>query len=317
MTGSFLDARLELEGIDRLHTDKRMTAETAVERFVKDGDHLAIGGTLYSRTPMSLVFAVLRAGARDLNISRPLMCYEGELLLATGQASRLVTSWVGIGLQWGLARVVRQYVEGGLAVYEEWSHLGMGLRYKAGAMGVPFLPTLTMLGSDLAKAIELATVTCPYTGAQLAAIPSLNPDVALLHVHRADMYGNVQVDGYRHMDVDMARAARRVIVSAERIVDPEEIARDPAATMLPHFAVDAVVLAPYGAYPNECYGLYEADLEHFDRYVKDVKTDGADGARLYVDRHVRGHPDFATFLDVDVGETTLHELTRAAKEMLP
>jgi hypothetical protein len=100
----------------------------------------------------------------------------------------------------------------------------LGLRYKAGAMGVPFLPSLTMLGSDLAARLDLQTVTCPYTGERLAAVPALNPDVALIHAHRADMFGNVQVDGYQHMDVDMARAARTVIVSAEQIVSPGEIA---------------------------------------------------------------------------------------------
>ena len=158
--------------------------------------------------------------------------------------------------------------------YDEWSHLAMGLRYKAGAMGVPFLPSLTMLGSDLARTLDLQTVTCPYTGQQLAAVPALNPDVALIHAHRADMFGNVQVDGYRHMDTDIARAARKVIVSAERIVSPEEIAASPAQTMLPHFVVDAVVEAPHGAYPHECYGLYGPDWTHFDAYAASAKERG-------------------------------------------
>lgn len=317
MTASFLEARVELERTDRSVADKRMSADAAIERFVHDGDHVAIGGTLYSRTPMALVFAILRSAVKDLAVSRPLMCYEGELLLATGQASRIVTSWVGIGLRWGLARVLRQYVEAGAAVYEEWSHLGIGLRYKAGAMGVPFLPTLTMLGSDLAKVDGVASVECPYTGARLAAVPSLTPDVALIHAHRADMYGNVQVDGYRHMDVDMARAARRVIVSAETIISPEEIARDPSATMLPHFAVDAVVPARFGAYPNECYGLYEPDLAHFESYVDQVKAEGADGARRYVDRCARPYSEFSDFLEAEVRQEALQDLSAAALRLMP
>ena len=177
---------------------------------IRDGDHVAIGGTLYSRTPMALVFALLRQRRRHLTVSRPLACYEIELFLATGALDRIVTSWVGIGLPWGLSPIFRHYVERGEVAYDEWSHLAMGLRYKAGAMGVPFLPSLTMLGSDLAARLDLQTVTCPYTGERLAAVPALNPDVALIHAHRADMFGNVQVDGYQHMDVDMARAARTV-----------------------------------------------------------------------------------------------------------
>jgi glutaconate CoA-transferase subunit A len=311
----FRAARERLESVDRQVADKVMTAQEAV-RMVSDGDHIAVGGTLYSRSPMALVFALLKERRTGLTLSRPLTCYEAELFLATGAVDKLVTSWVGIGLQWGLPRVFRHYVESGMATYEEWSHLAMGLRYKAGAMGVPFLPTLSMLGSDLATSVGLETVTCPYTGDTLAAVPALNPDVALLHVHRADKFGNAQVDGYRHMDVDMARAAKRVIISAEQIVEPEEIRALPGSTMLPHFAVDAVVHAPFGAYPNECYGLYEADMEHFDSYVELVKASGDDGAREYVARHVDGFEDFAAFL-TSVGTDRLDACAAAARALMP
>jgi glutaconate CoA-transferase subunit A len=314
-TSTFRAARRQRESHERPVTDKRVTAAAAAA-LVHDGDHVAIGGTCYSRTPMALLFALLKARRRRLTLSRPLSCYEAELFLATGAAERLVTSWVGIGLRWGLAPVFRHYAETGAAVYEEWSHLAMGLRYRAGAMGVPFLPSLTMLGSDLAPAVGLRTVTCPYTGERLAAVPALNPDVALVHVHRADSSGNAQVDGYRHMDVDMARAARTVIVSAERIVSTADISAQPSATMLPHFAVDAVVEAPYGAYPHECYGCYEADLEHFDAYAAAVASGGADAARRYVAEHVDAHPDFAGFLAA-AGPGRLAGRTAAAERLMP
>jgi len=312
---TFRDARRERETTERPVTDKRMTAEQAMS-LVSDGDHIAIGGTLYSRTPMALLFALLRQRRQRLTVSRPLACYEVELFLATGAAERIVTSWVGIGLQWGLAPVFRHYIETGQATYEEWSHLAIGLRYRAGAMGVPFLPGLTMLGSDIAGQVGLQTVTCPYTGELLGAFPALNPDVALIHAHRADIYGNVQVDGYRHMDTDMARAARTVIVSAERIVSPEEISAQPWATMLPHFAVDAVVETPYGAYPHECYGLYEADTSHFDSYVQAIREHGAAGALRYVEENVDGHPGFAAFLDA-VGPGRLAARAAGAERLMP
>ena len=313
-TVTFREARTDLEERERPVRDKLTTAAEAM-RLVEDGHHIAIGGTLYSRTPMALLFELLRQGRRGLTLSRPLTCYEAELFLATGAAERITTSWMGIGLPWGLSQILRHYVENGLAVYEEWSHLALGLRYKAGAMGVPFLPTLTMLGSDLAQTNDVATVRCPYTGEQLLAVPALNPDVALIHVHRADRYGNAQVDGYRHMDVDMARAARRVVVSAEEIVEPEVIKTRPDTTMLPHFTVDAVVEAPYGSYPHECYGRYEADLEHFDAYVTAIRKDGLDAVRAYVDRHVRRHADFTGFLD-EVGKDRLRRQEAQAKELM-
>ena len=312
---TFREARQQREAAERPVTDKRMTAAQAMA-LVSDGDHVAIGGTLYSRTPMALLFALLKQRRRRLTLSRPLACYEIELFLATGAAERIVTSWVGIGLQWGLAPVFRHYVETGQAIYEEWSHLAIGLRYRAGAMGVPFLPGMTMLGSDIAGQVGLRTVSCPYTGEQLGAFPALTPDVALIHAHRADIYGNAQVDGYRHMDADMARAARTVIVSAERIVSPEEINAQPWATMLPHFAVDAVVAAPHGAYPHECYGCYEADTEHFDSYVRAVRERGTDGALEYVARYVDGHADFDEFLAA-VGSDRLAARAAGAERLMP
>jgi glutaconate CoA-transferase subunit A len=314
-TVRFREARAQREAGERPVTDKRVSAAQAAA-LVRDGDHVAIGGTCYSRTPMALLFALLKLRRRGLTASRPLSCYEAELLLATGSVERIVTSWVGIGLRWGLAPVFRHYIETGAAAYEEWSHLAIGLRYRAGAMGVPFLPTLSMLGSDLAAAVRLRTVTCPYTGERLAAVPALNPDVALIHVHRADMFGNAQVDGYRHMDVDMARAARTVVVSAERIVGTDEISAQPAVTMLPHFAVDAVVEAPYGAYPHECYGLYEADIDHFDGYASAVRDGGADAARRYVAEHVDSKADFAAFLAA-AGPERLAARAAAAERLMP
>ena len=295
--------------------DKQVSARDAV-RLVRDGDHIAIGGTLYSRTPMALLFELLRTGRTGLTLSRPLACHETELFLASGAAERVVTSWVGIGLRWGLSPVLRHYVENGLARYDEWSHLALGLRYKAAAMGVPFLPTRTMLGSDLAERTGTQRVSCPYTGEELVAVPALVPDVTILHVHRADVYGNVQVDGYRHMDVDMARAARRVIVSAEEIVAPDVIEARPGATMLPHFTVDAVVEARFGSYPHECYGRYEADFEHFDDYVALLREHGADGARRYVESNVLAHADFAGFLAAAGGDR-LRRLAAAARELTP
>lgn len=311
----FPSARTDLEATDRISLDKLMRPEEAVA-LVSDGDHVAVGGTCYSRTPTALLFALLGRRPRSLTLSRPLACYEVELFLAAGAAERIVSSWVGIGLPWGLPGVFRAYVESGRAAYEEWSHLGIGLRYKAGAMGVPFLPILSMVGSDLATGVSLESVTCPYTGSRLAAVPALNPDVALIHVHRADRLGNAQIDGYRHMDADMARAARRVIVSAERIVSSDEIAANPTSTVLPHFAVDAVVEMPFGAYPSECYGLYEADFSHFDAYVTAVKQGGEEAARGYVEANVHGRDGFAGFVESAAGGR-LGELSSKARGLMP
>jgi glutaconate CoA-transferase, subunit A len=311
--GDFAAARRRLETKSRPLREKRMDAAEAV-RLVRDGDHVAIGGCLYSRTPTLLLRELLRRRPHDLVLSRNLMCYEAEMFFAAEASRGIVTSWVGIGLPWGLSRIVREFVEGGRAGFEEWSHLAMGLRYHAAAMGVPFLPTLSMLGSDLLHSTAAKTMRCPFTGEQVCLVPALFPDVALLHVHRADRFGNAQVDGYPHMDGDIALAAQTVIVTAEEIVDPEQIRRTADRTVIPFFAVDAVVEAPYGAYPHECYGLYEADLEHIDAYARRVGADGVPAVRTYLDEYVYRPPTHEAYLAL-FGPDRIERQRRAAREL--
>lgn len=310
-----LDARAELEGLSRTDADKLTTAAEAVRRLVPDDAVVGVGGTNHARTPMALLIEILRQGRSGLTMARPLSCIEAELMLATGTAERIMTSWIGIGHGWGLAPVVRRLVEDGRPVFEEWSHLGIALRYKAGAMGVPYLPTVSMLGSDIDRKLDLAKVACPYTGQTLNAVPSLNPDVALIHVQRADRLGNAQIDGYQLMDADLALAARRVILSAEEIVDTDRFRLDPARTVIPGFAVDAVVHQPMGAYPHECYGHYEADLDEFTAYMQAVRSGGIQGARAYVES-LTAHPNHDAFCAA-IDPTRLSALRRTAEEMLP
>ena len=293
----FIAARRRLEAKPKPASDKLTSIEAAVAR-VRDGDQIAIGGCLYSRTPLALVRAILRDRRRGLTLARNLMCYEAEWGLVAGAVDKIVTSWMGIGLPWGLSRILREYVESGRVVFEEWSHLALGLRFRAAAMGVPFLPTLTMLGSDLMGVGGSRTITCPYTGETLHAVPALFPDVSLIHVHRADRLGNCQIDGYPHMDADLALAGATVLVSAEEIVSEDEIRRHPDRTVIPGFAVDALVHVPHGSYPHECYGLYDSEPAHFGEYVDAIKARGAGGVAEYLDRHVYGPPTHAAYLDL-------------------
>jgi len=312
VTPSFVEARRRLEATDRPIRDKRIPLADAVT-LVADGDHVAIGGCLYSRTPYAALMELLRQGRKDLILSRSLMCWEGEMFLAAGSSNHLLTSWMSIGLPWGIAKVMRRYVEQGKAELEEWSHLALALRYKAGAMGVPFLPSLTMLGSDLQENLPTKEMICPFTGERLSLIPALFPDVALVHVHRADRFGNAQIDGYAHMDRDIVRAAQTVIVTAEEIVEPEVFEEDGSRTVFPHFVVDAVVEVPYGAFPHECYGAYDADLEHFDEYVEASGTD--EGMDSYLEKYVHGVADHGEFLEM-FGEDRLRAAADRVTELL-
>jgi glutaconate CoA-transferase subunit A len=310
----FRAARRRLEAKPKPATEKLTSLDEAVAG-VADGSPVALGGCLFTRTPLALVRALLRRRPRGLAFSRNLMCYEGEWGMVAGAVDKIVTSWMGIGLPWGLSRIMREYVETGRVAVEEWSHLGLGLRYRAAAMGVPFLPSLTMLGSDLMTVTGSTTVTCPYTGATLHAVPALFPDVALIHVHRADRFGNSQIDGYPHMDADIARAAATVLVTAEEIVSDAEIRSHPDRTIIPGLAVDAVVHVPYGSYPHECYGLYDAEPPHFTEYVAGIQQHGADGVARYLDRYVYGPATHDEYLAL-FGDAALTAARHRAAEAL-
>ena len=159
----FIAARRRLESKAKSASDKLTSIEDAVARIV-DGDRIAVGGCLFSRTPMALVREIVRARRTQLTLVRNLMCTEGEFMMVAGAVERVMTAWMGIGLPWGVSKIMRHYVESGAVALEEWSHLALGLRFRAAAMGVPFVPALTMLGSDLVSVGGMKTVVDPYTG---------------------------------------------------------------------------------------------------------------------------------------------------------
>jgi glutaconate CoA-transferase, subunit A len=309
-SADFVAARRHIEA-KPLSAVEKLTTLSEAARYVKDSDHIAIGGCMSTRTPLALLMEILRQRRTGLTLSRNLTCYEGEWFLAAGAAQTVITSWLGVGLPWGISKIMRQFAETGEARIEDWSHMAMGLRYRAGAMGIPFLPTLTMLGSDLMRVTEAKTMICPFTGETLCLVPALFPDVAVIHVHRADRMGNSQIDGYPFMDADLAKAAATVLITAEEIVPEADIKRQSERTVIPGFIVDAVVEVPYGAYPHECHGLYETDFEHFDTYVQGIHEHGLAGVTDYLERYVYGVRTHGEYLDLFGAESIARQVQRA------
>ena len=303
MTQSYLDLRAATKARDRSLREKVMTLEEAVG-LVNDGDSVAIGGCTASRTPMALIWALIRARKSDLSISRSITSTEGDLLFASGVSRHILTSWFSQGIVWGISKVMRAYTESHRARFEEWSHMSLGLRYRAGAMGIPFIPTRAMLGSDVAGQLDnVKEIDCPFTGEKMLLIPALNPDVALIHVHRCDAFGNAQIDGLQFMDIDIAMAANRVILTTERIISNDQIRRTPDQTKIPFIAVDAVVEVPYGSAPHECYGLYEPMFAHMDAYAALTAKDPEAGVAEYLKRHYYGPNRWSDYLDLlGIGE---------------
>jgi len=282
---------------DRSLREKVMSLDEAAA-LVPDGAWVGIGGSTLSRTPMAMVWALIRAGRRDLVCSRSISSAEGELMFASGVSRHLITSWFSLGIVWGVSRVMRAYTESNRARFEEWSHMAMGLRFRAGAMGVPFLPMRSLMGSDvIAQLPEAKVIDCPFTGEKLALVPALNPDFALIHVQRCDAYGNAQIDGLPFMDLDLALAANSVILTTERIVSNDQIRRRPDRTKIPFFAVDAVIEVPFGCAPHECYGVYEPLFDHLNHYAAALKPDAEQGIRAYLDRYFYEPKSWTEYLD--------------------
>ena len=290
--------RKDLAQRDRSLREKVVSLEEAAS-FVHDGDAVGIGGSTMSRTPMAMIWALIRARRQKLLCSRCIISSDGDLLYGSGISDHIVTSWFSQGILWGVSRVLRHHVESGQARYDEWSHMAMGMRFRAGAMGVPFLPIRSMLGSDVLKQRpEAKEMNCPFTGEKLLLVPALNPDVAIIHVQRCDPYGNAQMDGLQFMDIDLAMAANRVILTTERIVSNDQIRRAPDQTKIPFFAVDAVVEIPFGCAPHECYGVYEPMMKHMEYYVALVNKEPVKGMQEYLDRYVYGPKSWNDFLNL-------------------
>jgi glutaconate CoA-transferase subunit A len=297
---------------DRSLREKVMSLEDAAS-LVHDGDSVGIGGSTMSRTPMGMIWALIRAGRTKLSCSRGIVSSDGDLLFASGACDHIITSWFSQGILWGVSKVMRHYVETGKARYDEWSHMAVGMRFRAGAMGVPFMPIRSMLGSGvLQQRPEAVEFDCPFTQEKVLLVPALNPTVALIHVQRCDAYGNAQIDGLQFMDIDLAMAADRVILTTERIVSNDQIRRAPDQTKIPFFAVDAVVELPFGCAPHECYGVYEPMMRHMEYYVALVNKDPVAGMQEYLDRFVYGPKSWTEFLEL-IGMDELLTAARAGK----
>jgi acyl CoA:acetate/3-ketoacid CoA transferase alpha subunit len=284
--------------------DKLMTEQEAVSRFVTDGCY--IGTELYGtvRCPMSVCHEVIRQNKKNLRV-----CGQGvlelDMWLAAGLIKKLDITYLGMEV-YGTSSALRREVESGrVDSCVEWSNAAISWRMKATAMGVPFLPARSMLGTDTLKYSSAKVVEDPFTGVKVCLLPALILDVGLIHVHRADRYGNAQIEGISGFAFEMARASKRLIISAEEIVPTDYIRQYPDRTMIPYYLVDAVVHAPFGSHPGEMAYMYGRDEPAIREWIEANKT--AEGAQVYLDKYVRGVKNHAEYLAL-VGQERLAQL---------
>jgi acyl CoA:acetate/3-ketoacid CoA transferase alpha subunit len=265
---------------------------------VKDGDYL--GTELYGtvRGPMSLAREVIRQGKKHLRLAGQGI-HEIDLLLAADLVDTLDITYVAWEV-YGISNILRRAVESGRVKTTEWSNAAITWRFKAAAMGIPFIPTFSMLGTDTFRRSAARAVTDPYTGQKVCLLPALALDVGLIHVHRADKYGNCQIDGISGFGFEMARASKKLIISAEEIVDTEEIRSYPDRTIIPYYLVDAVVHAPYGSHPGEMCYYYWRDEEHLKTFLEESKDPAK--TKAYLDKYVYGvknHWEYVSLVGMD------------------
>jgi glutaconate CoA-transferase subunit A len=243
---------------------KVTTMRDAVAALVRDGDTVVIEGFTHL-----ICFAagheIIRQRRRDLTLCRltPDLIYDQ--MIAAGCARKLVFSWAG-NPGAGSLHAFRRAVEQGQPPLEleEYSHFGMVARLSAGAARLPFWTLRDYMGTDLPTAnSRIRTITCPYTGEELATVPALNPDVTIVHAQRADAQGNTQIWGLLGVQKEAAFASQRVLVVVEELVDESVIRADPNRTLIPGLVVDAVVVEPWGAHPSYAQGFYDRDNEFY------------------------------------------------------
>jgi 3-oxoacid CoA-transferase subunit A/glutaconate CoA-transferase subunit A len=287
--------------------DKRMSVQQAVARFVPDGSFLAVGGFGHIRIPMAIIYEIVRQGRQDLTVAGKTAVHDIDILIGGGCVSKVECAYAFGHEMRGLSPAGRRAVErGDVRVVAELSNGAFQWRFLAAMMGIPFIPMRGLMGTDTFNKSSAKLVRDPWSGKPVTLLPAAYPDVALFHVPRCDAYGNAQIDGILVEDFELARAARRVVVSTEEIVDEEEIRRVPHNTAVPFYLVDAVCEVPYGAHPTEMPYQYYFDEDHIREWLILSRTEA--GVMDYFDRYVFGVQDFAEYLERVGGVRKLVEL---------
>ena len=283
--------------------DKRLPAEEAVRRFIHDG--MYIGTEMYGtvRCSISLVSEIIRQKIGNLRFLGQGVL-ELDMLLGAGLVQSMDLTYVGLEV-YGVSNCFRREVESGRVKCVEWSNGAIAWRLQAAAMGVPFLPARSMLGTDTFEYSAAKVVADPFTGQPVCLVPALIVDVGIIHVHRADQYGNAQIEGTMGFAAEMARASKTLIISTEEIIDNEEIRRYPERTIIPYYLVDAVVETPFGSHPGEMCYRYRRDEAQLREWVQASLQD--DTTRAYLEKYVYNLRDHQDYLAL-IGEERLHGL---------
>ncbi len=272
--------------------EKIVPLSTAIQQNVHPGDTVYAAGFTHL-IPFAAGHEIIRQGLQDLVLARATPDLIYDQLVAAGCARKVIFSYMGNpGV--GSLHIVRGEIEAGNLAWEEYSHFSMITRLQAGAAGLPFMPMNPTAATDLERAnTQYRTVEDPYSGREVVTVPALNPDVAIVHVQRADSDGNAQIWGIIGEQKEAAFAAKRVILTAEEIVSQDVIRSDPNRTLIPGFIVDAVCLVPFAAHPSYTQGYYDRDNTFYLDW--DSISRDKEAVQAYLDEWVFGVKDRAEY----------------------
>jgi glutaconate CoA-transferase subunit A len=267
---------------------KVLSLSEAIGKYVNDGDTVYAAGFTHL-IPFAAGHEIIRQGKKNLTLARATPDLIYDQMVAAGCARKVIFSYMGNpGV--GSLRIVRSAIEQGKLEWEEYSHFGMITRLQAGASGLPFLPMNQTGATDLEKANpNIKRIGDPFGGKDVIVVRALNPDVAIVHVQRADENGNAHLWGIIGEQKEAAFAAKKVVLTAEEIVDESVIRSDPNRTMIPGIVVSAVCHVPFACHPSYAQGYYDRDNEFYLAW--DKVSESAEATKQYLDEWVYGVPD--------------------------
>ncbi len=294
--------------------DKLTTADEAVRRFVKPGSCVCLSGFTVNRNPMALAHEIIRQGIDRLHIVMHSGGQALDLLIGAGLVELVEIAYGANGRFASTCTRFRKAAETGSIKVEDYSNYQMTLRFMAGAMGVPFLPTFSSLGTDILERwgfdhelraqhpslprMKLVVTDDPFSsvGGPMVLVPAVNPDVCLLHAQKASPEGTVRVEGLTFADAEQARASKAVVVTCEDVVSDEELRKEPWHNTIPSVLVDAVIHQPYGAHPTACYLHYDYDDKHLLEYNEMAADDVA--FKEYLAKYVLNPGSFNGYIEI-------------------
>ncbi len=295
--------------------NKVCSLSDAVENYVKNGSSISIGGFTINRNPMAAVYEIIRQKKRDLHVFAHSNGQGVDELIGGGCVKMLEIAYGGSGRFAPTCIRFKKAVQNNTIQVEDYTNYQMSLRFLAGSMGVPFLPTISSLGTDIinkwgfSKEIRTRVHDLPdeklvvmdnpfgsWTGLKkLVLVPAICPDITIIHAQKADSQGCTRIEGLSFADIEQAKAARSVIVTCEELVESSVLKKNPDANQLPPFCVDAVVYIPFGAYPTACFKYYDYDPEFLNYYGRTALDD--DLSEKYIEEYIFSTNDHGEFLE--------------------